>query len=937
MKWSLGITLYPESSYLEISVRLINRTPLVHTFLYWANVAVHTHSEYQVIFPSETQFVTYHGKNRFAHWPVARETYGGVDYTGAGDLSWWKNHPRATSMFAWESTGNFLAGYDHRMDAGVVHVAHSGRFPGKKFWTWGTGERGKRWEKILTETDGPYLELMVGAYSDNQPDYSWIQPGEMKRIVHLWFPIRELRGVKAANRHGALNLERGESGDCEASVQLTSARNVHVVLEAGGRTVLDRNENLAPDRTLVERIEVPVSVPDNRLRLSVLSASGDTLITYQPSLSDSSEMPLPVRPPPPPSGIGTAEECYLAGQRLEQFHNPALDPMPYFRESLKRDPGFSRAHTALGISYLKRLQTDLAGKHLRQAVRRLTNDYTRPKECESLYYLGLVLLRKGEIDSARAMFHRAAWDAAWHTPAYTRLAEIALGRNDLEEALDAAERAIWTNTNHTRGWVIKGIIMRKRGALTEAHTCLQRALDLDPLDFWAAWERIMVLRLENRWEEADRMTATLSRSHRSNIQAYLEICTDYMACGLWDEAIDILEHYEGRLKPGECSALAAYYLGYLWDRRKEPERSRKYYQEGKNRSPQYVFPFRHETERVLTRALEQDSSDARACVYLGNLLFDHQPAKAVSWWERSRRLDSTYSVVHRNLGLAYAWIDGDLHSAEEALEKAVACNPGDPRPLLELDQVYEASGTSAEKRLKVLETHHETVLKRNDALSREIKMLVSCGYYDRAIELLLGHHFHVWEGGGRIYNVYADACLLRGLDRWKKAEHRSALQDFQSVLAYPENLEVGRPERDPREVSVNYWTGKVYESMEDTARTREAYQRAAGFEEAAGIPSLYFYRAGALRALGREQEARALYDRLIQTAQERIQSNQAMDFFAKFGERQAQRLRMGEAYYLLALGHLGCGRHEQSREAFRKALEQDPAHVWAGYWFHQHF
>ena len=60
--------------------------------------------------------------------------------------------------------------------------------PGKKFFEWGNGPEGEMWERILTDTDGPYLELMAGAFSDNQPDYSWIQPDEVKNVEAVLVP-----------------------------------------------------------------------------------------------------------------------------------------------------------------------------------------------------------------------------------------------------------------------------------------------------------------------------------------------------------------------------------------------------------------------------------------------------------------------------------------------------------------------------------------------------------------------------------------------------------------------------------------------------------------------------------------------------------------------------------------------------------------------------
>ncbi len=105
-----------------------------------------------------------------------------------------------------------MRGYDHGKQAGTVSVANHHVAPGKKFWEWSAGPRGALWDHILTEQDGPELELMTGAYSDNQPDYSWLQPFESKTVRLYWFPIRELGGLKYANIEGALNFELGPDG-----------------------------------------------------------------------------------------------------------------------------------------------------------------------------------------------------------------------------------------------------------------------------------------------------------------------------------------------------------------------------------------------------------------------------------------------------------------------------------------------------------------------------------------------------------------------------------------------------------------------------------------------------------------------------------------------------------------------------------------------------
>ncbi len=66
MRWAVGYTLHPGKSYLECSVRILNRTPFPNTMLCFANVAVSANDNYQVIYPPDTQYVTYHGKKDFA-------------------------------------------------------------------------------------------------------------------------------------------------------------------------------------------------------------------------------------------------------------------------------------------------------------------------------------------------------------------------------------------------------------------------------------------------------------------------------------------------------------------------------------------------------------------------------------------------------------------------------------------------------------------------------------------------------------------------------------------------------------------------------------------------------------------------------------------------------------------------------------------------------
>src|SRR5665213_1425391 len=246
MKGMHGVRLHPGKSYIELVARAYNRTPDVQTFLWWANVATRAHEHYQSFLPPDAVFVADHAKRAISSFPLCRGRYYGVDYAArardgvpleeaprqfppnndrAGhrappgpaplyrpnDLSWYANIPVPTSYMCLGSKEDFSGGYDHRARAGLIHIADHRISPGKKQWTWGNAEFGYAWDRNLTDPDEngeyrPYIELMGGVYTDNQPDFSFLQPGETRTWSQFWYPIRMIGPAQKANRDAAVSF-----------------------------------------------------------------------------------------------------------------------------------------------------------------------------------------------------------------------------------------------------------------------------------------------------------------------------------------------------------------------------------------------------------------------------------------------------------------------------------------------------------------------------------------------------------------------------------------------------------------------------------------------------------------------------------------------------------------------------------------------------------
>jgi len=185
-----GVTIRPDSSLVEVSVRLHNRTPFTRTFLWWANVAARVHDRYESFFPPDVRHVADHAVRALSTFPLADSVYYGVDYAPGTHLGWYRNIPVPTSYMVRDTAFGFFGGYDHDAGAGFVHVAERTIAPGKKQWTWGNHPFGHAWDRELTDGGGPYVELMAGVYTDNQPDFAYLAPYETRTFTQCWWPIQ---------------------------------------------------------------------------------------------------------------------------------------------------------------------------------------------------------------------------------------------------------------------------------------------------------------------------------------------------------------------------------------------------------------------------------------------------------------------------------------------------------------------------------------------------------------------------------------------------------------------------------------------------------------------------------------------------------------------------------------------------------------------------
>jgi len=931
MRWAVGYTLRPGSSILECSVRIVNRTPMVNTMLCFANVAVAPNENYNVIFPPSTQWSTGHSKRSFQPWPI----------TDNVDVSWYKNNKNSASWFAVNYEDDFVAGYDHGKNSGIMSIADHNIVPGKKFFTWGVGSM---WDKILTDNDGPYLEIMVGAYSDNQPDYSWLQPYEERSFEMNFYPFRGIDGVKNANLDAAVNLDVKEGNAIFGFYTTKAYPNATVSLKAGNKVLVQEEISINPGKPYYKQIVLPAGLDEHDIRASI-SAGGRELVAYSPIRLQPAPKPVGTSNVGAPADIKNDEELFLAGQRIDQFHNPTLDADPYWEEALRRDSGNIAANTGMGLLNLRSAKYILAEKYFRKAIERLTAQFTTPKNAEPFYYLGVALKGQGRNNEAFTAFYKAAWSQEWKSPSYFSLAEIASIRSDFQAVLNFVNRSLDANALNVRAYGLKAAILRHLDRNEEALKLVVFAKDkTDPLDVRLMAEQWLLTK--------DSKTAqTLFTTMNDHPATAQEIAAEYYNSGLWSDGVTVLlQTIQTAPNKANISPLVYYYLGYFAEKLGDPTKAAEYRQQATLNSPAYVFPFQEEVITVLRRAMESNPKDARAPYYLGDLLFDWQPEEAVALWEKSAALDPQ-SITLRNLAQAYSHKTGDESRAKAILymEKAVTLSNTDPTHFAELDLLYKSAGTPVEKRLALLEQNQKIVLRKDEALGDMINLKTFVGKTDEAILLLKSRIFSIWEGGNAFNTgqAWADAHLVRGMKRFGIKKYRDALTDFQMALTPPENLRA-QEGRNSRQVQITYWIGCTYAAIGEKEKAKESWNKVVDSGTRTNRPGLggaggagsrrisggnsqeqRYFIALAQKKLGSAENGETVFRELAATTTESLSNQSGNEGDPQFvnSRRLPSRDNLAMAHYIAGLGYAGLGNKAKAREEFNAALSLSPDYL----------
>lgn len=788
---------------------------------------------------------------------------------------------------------------------------------------------------------------MTGCFTDNQPDFTWIQPQETKNFKQYFMPYKNIGYVKNATIDAAVNVEYDETkGQLTVSAYTTSVQKeakIQLTLpgENGGqgKVLYEEVSDLSPEQTCKvkvdrETLQQFISQKTEKqndteaicgLRVSVLASDGRELVSYRIPEKIEAEVPEPAKAAPLPEECETTEDLFLYGLHVEQYRHATYHPEDYYVEGLRRDPTDIRLNNAYGRCLLKKCDFAGAEKYFRKAVEKSVRSNPNPYDYEPYYNLGLSLKYQGKEKEAYDAFYKAIWGGNFQAPGFYELACLDAKAGRFAEALEHVNESILRQYQCMKARALKENILKKLGRVQEAEELHKESLKIDPL-----YDR---------------------QPEKINHNTLLELMIDLYEAGDYAQGITLAEKWveqQNVSRQEDIYPLVYYYIAYGYQNLHGKENTEQtnhymtvYVTLGENAVADGCFPHRTE-DYIVLKSLAEDYYLDMVYYYLGCLLYDRRAyGEAIADYEEAARRYPDFPTVHRNLALAYYNVKKQPQRAYEEMEKAFALDETDARVYLELDQLKKRLNVPVKERWSDMEKYFDLVESRDDLYLEYVTLLNTLGENAKALDLIMVRKFHQWEGGeGKVAAQYLTALYQLAKAAVAKEDYAEAKELLlRAVDEYPHNLGEGKLE-SAQENNLYYLLGLVQEKLGETEDALDCLTKAChGESEPVGMmyyndqpPEMIYYQGLAYRKLGDEEQAVQRFCKLVDYGKEHIGDEIKIDYFAVslpdlliFEENLNERNRK-HCLFMMSLGLRGLGQTDEAKACAEELLSMDNAH-----------
>jgi tetratricopeptide (TPR) repeat protein len=468
-EWRVEINLPKDKAYFTTRSIWYNHTPISQPYYHWMNLGMPSKGGLEFIFPG-THYIGHEGE--YADWPVNRSNGKRINFYEQNDFGGYKSYHVMGKLT------HFFGAYYHDDDNGMVRYGTYDDKAGKKIWIWGLSRQGMIWEKMLTDTNGQYVEIQSGRlFNQNAPGSSLtpfkhigFAPYATDTWTEYWYPVSGIRGMVEANAYGALNA--GEENGW-LKVYLSAVQKIDDVLSVreGEREVFSKRVRLNPMEVLVD------SVRTDGGRFFV-TLGGNKIVYNSDTAADVLHRPMEA---PKDFDWSSAYGEYIRGRELmdQKLYAEAGE---HLKQSLQKDANYLPALVEMAALQYRNMQFEDALATIRRALQ------VDALSGEANYYYGVINDRLNNTADAKDGYSIAAVTPEYRSAAYTDLARLAGKEGDYVQSVRYSEKAIDFNRRDIDALMLEAVAYRKLGDTAKASEILRTILDYDPLNHFARWE-----------------------------------------------------------------------------------------------------------------------------------------------------------------------------------------------------------------------------------------------------------------------------------------------------------------------------------------------------------------------------------------------------------------------------------------------------------------
>ncbi|MEO8473838.1 MAG: DUF5107 domain-containing protein [Chryseolinea sp.] len=753
--WRVEISIHPDKAYFMTRSWWYNNSPLETSYYNWTNTGFKTIGNLEYVFPG-THFIGHVGE--FETFPT--DTIGrNLSYYDKGTFGSFKSYHVLGKMT------DFYGGYWHDLNMGVGHYAPYQEKIGKKAWSWGLSREGLVWDKLLTDTDGPNVELQSGRLFNQASPGSMFTPFKHVSFApyttdqwsEYWYPVKNTRGLTQGSLKGALNI-RAENSWLKFDWMALASQSDTLAIASKDGVLYKHRLQLKPMESFRDSLSWKGNAEDITVRIGddlFLSEDNKPLsrpLTAPDHFDWDSEYGLQIRGEDLANQKNYVKAEEFLNQALEKNSNliPALTQLAQIRY---REGEYEQAKT-------------LAGRALS------VNTY----DPRANYVWGLSNMEIGHAADALDGFAVASLSPAYRSAALMKMASINVCQRNWKKAEHLIASSLDADGHNNDASNLLAITLRYSGQKEKGIAWATAQLEKDPLDHYARLEKYLLNRLDRDKQDF----VSLIRQEMPH-ETFLEIGIHYYKLNLLNDALAVLS-----LSPKH--PMVQLWQAFIFEKSGNKSKAAEALAFTRTASAGLVFPFRIETLPVLAWA-KQHSAHWKFNYYEALIRWqNHQVAMAKTLFNACGT-EPDFAPFY--MAKAELFQD-DVDVVRASLEKAYQIDPASWRPAAQVSQFY-ASNDQPEKALSIAQKNHLSHRTSYITGLQYAQMLIRNKQYAKGLSMLDKLEMLPAELDMNAPTLFKQANIDYALEQMSKKRWKDAIASLKKSETWPENLGAGAP------------------------------------------------------------------------------------------------------------------------------------------------